>query len=216
MRLKVPYSQKLLTPGKALYFDGTDDWAGTSTYLDTYSQTFEVRAIAKPNNNGCIFNGRWGWTEGKFNLYPDGFRVGGFTQRGLAPIDGRWHTYRLFHDPGTTLVVFEIDGETVWSGSAGVGPIGFFTGVAAGMNFGVEGEYLSGAIDRLEVRRGGETVALWPIEEGEGETTADVVGPYDLTIYGATWGDGRPPVPVFYRSLTVSTLKRSIKLEVIG
>jgi len=105
MRLKVPYSQKVLTPGQALYFDGVDDWAETSTYLDTYGQTFEVRAIAKPNNNGCIFNGRWGWTEGKFNLYPDGFRIGTFVQRGLAPIDGRWHTYRLFHDPGTTLVV---------------------------------------------------------------------------------------------------------------
>lgn len=193
LELRVPYRQEIrMVEKEAIHFEG-NGYGRFDTATDTYNLPFEVIIIARAENKGYIYEGNLAAGIFRLHIFADGFQVGNLNERNIFPIDGRWHTYRLSHDPYTGVIEFQRD-NIIISEQIEPGYAGFFMGITIGRN-------LIGDIDYLEIRRNHLPVLTYPINEGSGSILHNMQGDSyrNFLIVNGTWVNGKPYPPRLYQ-----------------
>ncbi len=201
--------------GKALYFDGIDDYVnlGNDTSLDiqeTMSWSFWINLDCDRNNvvlsRGVYNNSGYQITinygQVKFRTYHSGGMVDSYTVWGTVG-SGNWHHVVISLESG--LVKFYIDGveSSYVKNVHNVTPSGTkyaYLGAYSGLSY-----FMDGSIDELKIYdrnlsaeeveklyEAGHICGFWKMDNGTGTTASDS-SEYsnDGTIYGATWIDGQ-------------------------
>ncbi len=192
--------------GKALDFDGSDDYIDMDTFSSTsgsYTFNMWVNSSRADETLDYLFDSESGrFVLGFFTNTSGqiGFFDGSWKNFGSAPNDGKWHHLSFVFDGSNSTAELYVDGVQFGS-SQSYSSKNIGGNIALGTYHSGGSSTYKGQIDEVKIYdyartpaeihedMNGSPLAYWKFDEGYGTTVNDSMGNYNKTQTGLDWND---------------------------